>query len=269
MAQAETRSDDKVFKIAAVISALVVGVGLFGILALVGGLGEQPEERIPHSVHDVAWGVSAGLFLTVGWLMQLKDPARKVALLQVQVLVAALFLIVSLITGEIANLFTLLVVVLVAVTAFLHPARDRLTDFGDSFSPVLAALSIIALILFAKFGWDQMDAQRAAGSGDEHAEELHYATMALFAYGVPLAGLIVARRTAGWRQAGWLVGLGMALLGLVSVMYENKVGALESPWSIAALVGGLVFIVAVEMESRGSATHISVPGSDSGHRSAV
>ena len=269
MAQADTRSNDKVYKIAAVISALIVGVALFGLLALVGGLSGQPAEREPHSVHDVAWGVSAGLFLTVGWLLQLKDPARKVALLQVQVLVGVLFLLVSLISGELINAFTLTVVALVAITTYLHPARDRLTDFGDSFSPVLAGLSILALILFAKYGWDQLDAQRAAGSGDEHAEEMHYATMALFSFGVPLAGLIVSRKTAGWRHAGWLVGLGMALLGLVSTMYDNKVGALESPWSIAALIGGLVFIAAVEMESRGSATHVPVEGSDQGHRAGV
>ena len=268
MAQAEVRST-KTYRIAAAIAALVVGLAMFGLLSLVGGLAEQPEERAIHSVHDVAWGVIAGLFLTVGWLMSLKDPERKVAILQVQVLVAALFVLVSLISGELVNPFTLAIVVLIGITTYLHPARARLTDFGGSFSPVLAVLSLIGLVLFAKFGWDQMDAQRAAGNGDEHAEELHYATMALFAFGVPLAGLIVSRKTAGWRHAGWLVGLGMALLGLVSILYENKVGALESPWSIAALVGGLVFIAAVEMESRGSATHVPVVGSDQGHRAGV
>ena len=268
MAQAEVRST-KAYRIAAVIAALVVGLAMFGLLSLVGGLAEQPEERAMHSVHDVAWGAIAGLFLTVGWLMSLKDPARRVAILQVQVLVTVLFVLVSLISGELINPFTLAIVVLVGITIDLHPARGSVTDFGDSFSPVLAALSLIGLILFAKFGWDQMDAQRAAGNGDEHGEELHYATMALFAFGVPLAGLIVSRMRSGWRQAGWLVGLAMALLGLVSVLYENKVGALESPWSIAALVGGIVFIAAVEMEYRKHAPGAPVLDPDEGRTVTV
>ena len=263
MAQAEVRSS-KAYKIAAVIAALVVGLVMFGLLSLIGGLAEQPDERAAHSVHDVAWGVIAGLFLTVGWLLSLKDPERKVAILQVQILVAVLFVIVSLISGELINPFTLAMVVLIGITTYLHPARGSLTDFGDSFSPVLAALSLIGLVLFAKFGWDQMEAQRSAGNGDEHGEELHYATMALFAFGVPLAGLIVSRLRSGWRQAGWLVGLGMALLGLVSVLYENKVGALESPWSIAAIIGGLVFIAAVEMEYRKNVSHAPVVSPDQG-----
>lgn len=268
MAQAEVRSS-KVYRIAAIVAAIVVGVVLFGLPSLLGGLAGQPEERAIHSVHDVAWGVSSGLLLAVGWLMQLKNPERKVAILQVQVLIAALLLLVSLITGEVANPFTLAIVVLVAITTYLHPARDRLMDSGGSFSPVLAALSVIALLLFAKFGWDQMDAQRAAGDADEHAEELHYATMALFSFGVPLAGLLVSRRASGWRHAGWLVGLGMALLGLVSILYENKVGALESPWSIAALVGGLVFIAAVEIEYRKTASQAPVVAPDEGRTVTV
>ncbi|MGI8775324.1 MAG: hypothetical protein ACR2KQ_10015 [Actinomycetota bacterium] len=241
----------KVYRIAAVIAAVVVGVAMFGLLAMVGGFTEQPPERAPHSVHDVGWGVMAGLFLTVAWLMQLKDPARKVALLQLQILTAVMLVVVSGVTGELLNPFTLTIVILVAVTAYFHPARDRLTHLGDSFSPVLAGLSLLALVLFAKYGWDQMGLQRDAGPLDEHGEELHYATMALVAFGVPLAGLLVSRRTAGWRQAGWLVGLGLVLLGIVSLMFDSKLGALGDAWAFAALAGGVLFLVAVEIERRG------------------
>lgn len=250
----------KTYRIIAVIAAVVAGIAMFGVLALVGGLSGRPAERAPHSVHDVAWGVFAGLFLTVGWLLQLKDPARKVALLQLQVLAAVVFVVVSLVTGELLNLFTLAVVLLVGITAFLHPARARVTETGTSFSPVLAGLSLLALVLFLKYGWDQVELQRAAVPGDEHGEELHYATMALFALAVPLGGLLVARQTGGWRQAGWLVGLGMALLGIASLLHDNKLGALGSGWAASTLAGGMAFIVAVEVERRRApATSSPVP----------
>lgn len=242
----------KAFRIAAVIAAVVVGGLMFGLLALVGGLGGQPPERAMHSVHDVSWGAFAGLVLAVGWLLSLKNPAGKVAILQVQLAMTAVLVVVALISGEILQAFVVGVVAMVAITTFLHPARRDVLSAGTNMSLILTGLSILALILFAKYGWDQMSLQRNAPGADEHAKEMHYATMALISFGLPVGGLVVARRAAGWRQAGWLVGLGGVLVAIVSLRFDNKVGALDSMWAIALLIGSVLFIAAVEFERRSS-----------------
>lgn len=232
-----------VYAVLAGLLGLAAGFGIGGFLALTFGFtgGE-------HAIHDVGWGVLTGVLLSVGLLVQVHRPERKVAALQQAGALAVAFLIGMLAVGSF-DVFGIIPLVAVLLLVALHPVRAEVFRFGEV-SRRLVGLAVLGAIPFTVFALGQLELQRLALPGDEHAEDMHYVGMFVMALALVLVGLVASGRAAGWRIAAWSAGLGTVVYGVASVIFPQHTSSAGLGWGMAAIVGGLAFIAVAESEAR-------------------
>lgn len=222
---------------------------LFGWPSLALGWFEGGD-RLPHRVHDLGYGVWAGILLAVGYLSQLRAPERRIAGFQ-QV---ALALVGQTIASALAAdgpffLFVLGFAVLTAVLGWLHPARERVLERGRPSVPLLV-LAIAAAVPLTMYALDMAELQRTGFPSDPHVEERHWSTMAAMALSIWLVAAQAGLRTPGWRIPAWSAGLAAVVFGLSSIVFPGYPGAVGTTWGVAALLGGVVFVALAEWTSR-------------------
>jgi hypothetical protein len=140
------------------LAAVLLGLVSFGWISLIVGWFETGD-REQHRIHDLTWGTLAGLFMAGGFLVQLRDPERKIApMQQVAATVVALVLAV-LLAGEF-DAFAIIFIVVPGIIIWLHPAREAVLRLGTRVSPILAGIAIVALIPLAMYAFDQIDIQK-------------------------------------------------------------------------------------------------------------
>ncbi|MDP3880868.1 MAG: hypothetical protein Q8Q32_01650 [bacterium] len=135
---------------------------------------------------------------------------------------------------------------------FIDNPSGQFTDFNPDVScPAGSTPSV---------GASDMAMDDEVEHGQEHVAEGHYRNMAAFSFIVFLVSLLASFRTRGplrhssseasWRLAAWVAGFLPILLGLASVVLPNAESSLGLLWGLAAIIWGIVFVVAAELTNK-------------------
>jgi hypothetical protein len=245
--------------------AFAVASGIFAAGAFLGLLGfgiviawfDTSEGGI-HRVHDIGFGVLFGAILTAAYLAMTRRPERKVsAFFQVLATAAAALIAVLASADGRYLLFGAVVTASAAILLALHPARAELIRPRGNASPVLAAFVLVGSIPLVWFGLTMARLQRTGLPADPHVANDHWANMSAMAFGLVLTGLLASAGMRGWRLTAWCAGLGTAVYGLASLVFDRFPGtSVRYPgsegvsWGLAAVIGGFAFIAVAEWEAR-------------------
>jgi hypothetical protein len=237
------------FLILAGVLGVAFALPLFGWPSLVLGWFETGD-RLVHRVHDLGYGVWAGIFMAVGFLSQLRAPERRIAGFQQVALALVGQAIASALSGDGSFLlFVLGFAVLTAILGWLHPARERVIKRERPSVPLLV-LAIAAAVPLTMYALDMAELQRTGLPGDSHVEERHWSTMAAMALSIWLVAAQAGLRTPGWRIPAWSAGLAAAVFGVASMVFPAYPGSVGTTWGVVALFGGAVFVAVAEWEAR-------------------
>jgi hypothetical protein len=224
---------------------LVVGGVGFSLFTIVFGI-VGPNQEI-HAVHN-AVVVALISVLTVPPLVVVArrpdDAAPELLILVALVVVGVVAMAISLTPDP----FTVPVLVLIVALWFLAPNREGAVPAGRPSLPMLV-LGVAILALLVPYVDGNAGLSRTDHTSD-HSRFFHWVEVAFFALGIPVLALLGALRPSAYRLATWCAGVGLALLGAASVAFTSLPSALPSPWSWAAVVGGLAFIGLGEWEVR-------------------
>src|SRR5688500_1396166 len=215
----------------------------FGLFTIVFGLVGRDQEI--HAVHN-AVVASLLIVLTAPPMVAVaRAPERAIRPLVIlpSLAIAGLAAMAMALTPD---PFILPVLVLIGVLWLLAPSREGAVPAGRP-SLVMLALVLAGAVLLVPYAIDQAILQRTDHTSD-HAAFFHWVETALSAAGVVLVGLVAALGRRAFRMATWCAGLALAIIGAASVLFGQHASALVSPWSWAALAGGLAFIGVGEWE---------------------
>lgn len=130
------------------------------------------------------------------------------------------------------------------LATLLHPAGRELLQRGDSYSPAMLALVVVAAAPMVAFALGQMSLQLDAN--DAHAAAGHYTVMAQLGL-VPLVyGALAAIGMRGWRVAAWIAALPVAYYGLLSVSFTGQAGSTGIAWGAGAIIWAVGFVAVAE-----------------------
>jgi len=229
--------------IAAIMAVSAVAFGLFTIVfGLVG-----PEQEI-HAVHNA---VVASLLLVLSAppviaIVRSPERALRPLVILAAVAIAGLGTMVASLT---LDPFTLPFVVLIGVLWAIVPSRDGALPLVGRPSPIALALLAVAVVPLVNYALGQAELQRT-DQASAHAAFFHWVEASFYAVAVVLLGLLGALWPGEFRMATWCAGVALAILGAASVLLGQHASAIGAPWSWAALVGGIAFLVAGEWEAR-------------------
>lgn len=217
----------------------------FGLFTIVFGI-VGPDQEI-HAVHN-AVVASLLIVLTVPPMVAVaRNPehAERPLVILAALVVAGLAAMAIALTPD---PFILPVLVLIGVLWVLAPSRGGAFPPGRT-SLIMLALVVAGALLLVPYAFEQAGLQRTDHTSD-HAAFYHWVETSFTALGIVLVGLVASLRPAAYRTAAWSSGLTFAILGGASVVFPTHASALASPWSWAALVGGLAFVAIGEIEAR-------------------
>lgn len=203
----------------------------------------NPELFGIHQLHEMN-NSSLNWVLLAGMMLQLHHPERKVAALQMAMLVVIASIVVSLVAGTFFAPILLFLLFTVGA-AWLHPRRNEMLRFGRP-DPVLLTLAAISAGPLLIFVVNQINVQLTAPAGDTHAEFTHYNAMANVAVTLLLIALLASFKTTGWRIPAWGAGFIAIVLGLTSVVFPVQASSVGTLWGSVAIVWGLAFIGVAE-----------------------
>jgi hypothetical protein len=231
-----------------IIAWLLAASGVaFGLFTIVFGI-IGPDQDI-HAVHN-AVVASLLLVLTAPPMIAVaRSPERAIRPLVIlgALAIAGLGAMALALTPD---PFILPVLLLIGVLWWLAPSREGAIPAGRP-SFVMLALVLAAAVLLVPYAIDHAGLQRTDHTSD-HAAFFHWVETSFTAAGVVLVGLVAALRPRAFPMATWCAGLALSILGAASVLFGQHASALASPWSWAALVGGVAFIGVGEWETRRS-----------------
>lgn len=245
---ARSRGRRIAFNAWAAILVAVFGVAFFGLTSLVIAW-FQEVEGVAGPVTDLGYGVLFGIILTIGLLVQLRSPERRIAGIQQAALVIPALLIGSVIASDSQSLVPALILLpAIGILLVLHPAREEFLARGAALSRALLAITVVGAVPLVAYALD-MGAQARDLSGPPHHVQ-RLSTMAAMAVAIVLTGLLAAFQTRGWRIPAWSAGAAAIAFGLASVVFPDTPGAAGRGWGGLAIVGGVLFIAVAELEGK-------------------
>ena len=224
----------------------VSGVG-FGLFTIVFGV-IGPDQEI-HAVHNAVVASLLIILTAPPMLAVARAPERAIRPLVILAVLAVAGL-AAMALALTPDPFILPVLVLIGVLWWLAPSREGAVPPGRP-SLVMLAIVLAGAVLLVPYAIENAGLQRTDHTSD-HAAFFHWVEASFTAAGIVLVGLLAALRPRAFRMATWCAGLALAVLGAASVLFPGYASALASPWSWAALVGGLAFIGVGEWEARRS-----------------
>lgn len=216
-------------------------------------------EGVAGPVTELGYGALFGIILTVGVLVELRAPERKIAGIQQAVLVIPALLIGSAIAHDAQNLIPALGVLLA-----MHPARAEFLRRSASFSPALLLVVIVGAIPLIGFAL-QMGAEARELQGPPHHVQ-RLSTMSAMAIAILLTGVLAALRTPVWTIAARSAGSAAVVFGLASMAFPDHPGAAGRWWAGLAISGSALFIGVAEWEARRSVRPATAHDSDGADR---
>jgi hypothetical protein len=224
----------------AAVLVLVYGVAFFGLVSLVIGWFQQVE-GVAGPVTDLGYGALVGIILTLGLLVQVRAPERKIAAMQQTVLVIPALVLGSALARDSQDLIpALILLTTLGILLALHPARKEFLRRGSSVSPallVVAAAGGVPLIAYAV----HMGAEAQEVTGPPHHVQ-RLSTMAALAIAILLTGLLAGLGTRGWRIPAWCAASAVAVFGVASLLFPDHPGSAGRAWGALAVAGGILFV---------------------------
>jgi hypothetical protein len=229
-----------------VIAWIMAGFAVaFGLYTAVFGIISE-SQRI-HAFHNV---VVASLLLVLSApaaIVAARWPERSwPALLHLVALGVAAVATMAL--GLKIDVFTLPFAVLTGVLVALGVARGPAVPAGRP-SPILAVFVAAAAVPLVAYALGQAELQRTFPSS-EHADFNHWVETSFYAVAILLLGALAALRPVPFRLTAWSAGVGLAAVGVGSLLLPDYESAMDAPWAWAALAGGLVLVLVAEWERR-------------------
>jgi len=224
---------------------LTVSGVAFGLFTIVFGV-IGPDQEI-HAVHNAVVASLLIVLTAPPMLAVARAPERAIRPLVILVVLAVAGL-AAMALALTPDPFILPVLVLIGVLLWLAPSREGALPHGRP-SLAMLALVLAGAVLLIPYAIENAGLQRTDHTSD-HAAFFHWVETSFTAAGIVLVGLLAALRPRAFRMATWCAGLALAILGASSVLFPGYASALASPWSWAALVGGLTFIGLGEWEAR-------------------
>jgi hypothetical protein len=231
--------------------------GLFGI-GLVIGWFDTSDGKI-HRVHDIAFGVVAGVFLAVGFVAQLRRPEAQVSARYQIVAASFAALIAGLMASDAGTglFFFLVSLAALAIMVAVHPAGLALMKAKASLSGPLATLAAVGAVPLVWFALTTARMQRTGFRTDPHVKMGHWTMMTAMLLAILLVALLASLRLPGWRITAWCAGLGAFVYGLASAVFAKfpntqlpYPGSKGVGWGLVAMAGGVVFVAVAEWEAR-------------------
>lgn len=244
------------FRVVAWVTALeVLLLFLFGLLEIVfmwlpdatvvAMFGDITPADLDHRGHFNSIGIVSWAFVPAV-LVQLRRPERRVAsmLLAVAIVLAGtvLYGLSGSLTDWLLEEITLLIPVL--LLAWLHPGAGDLIR-RPSLDRAMGGLVALAAVPWLVFAYDQALLQWRDVAGDSHAAMEHWATTALMAIAIVVAGLIGSTDHRGWRLPAWIAALASIDYGLHSLVFPDVASSAATVWAVAAVAWGCAYVVAI------------------------
>lgn len=243
--------------------AWVTGLGFLGL----GGVGLLevalmwlPDDVLVSTFDDATLPVHRGHFNSLGivaWalipavVVQLRRPQRRVAaMLQAVAVVLAgtvLYGLSGSLTDWVREELVLLIPVLLLVR--LHPRAGAMLR-RPRLDRTMVGMVAVAAVPWLVFAFDQALLQWRNVAGDSHAADEHWATVALMAVAIMVAGLIGSSDHTGWRLPAWFAALASVEYGLHSLVFPEVASAASTVWAAAAVAWGCAYAVVIVRRSR-------------------
>jgi hypothetical protein len=231
-----------------VVLVLAFGVAFFGLTSLVIGW-FATREGIAGPVTELGYGALFGLILTMGVLVQLRAPERKIAGIQQAALVLPAVLVGAAMASDAQALQSAAIFApAIGILLALHPARGEFLRRGSSFSPSLLGIAVLGAVPLIGYARAMGDQARQVVGPPHHI--LRLSTMASLAIAILLVALLAAARTGGWRIPAWSAGTAALVFGLASTIFPDHPGAAGRVWGFVAVAGGLLFVAVAEREAK-------------------
>lgn len=240
------------FQLLAALLAIVTGVVMGGVFALIGTFTASGEEVI-HQVHALHWGALM-VVLTAVPLAVLAARASVAAAQQAGIVILSFLVAAG--AARMVDPTLILFPVLIALLFVLHPERSRLFRSGAGLDPLLGLLAAAVTLPSLWYAWSEIQTHLAAPLSDPHRgpPEAHYVSGAALTLAIAGVAWLAAQRTDGWRLPAWCAGLAMAMTGAVSIWLPDWVSSFGRIWGPAALAWGVAFVAAAEATARRSET---------------
>lgn len=203
-----------------------------------------------HRGHFNAIGIVSWAFVPVV-LVQLRRPERRVAAMVLALAIVIAGTVLYGLSGSLADWLIEEVTLLVPVLAlaWLHPRASDLLR-RPRLDRTMAGLVGVAAVPWLMFAVTQAQLQWRNVAGDSHAAMEHWATSALMAVTIVLAGLIGATDHSGWRLPAWIAALASIDYGLHSLVFPDVASNASTQWGVAAVAWGCAYALAIVRRSR-------------------
>ena len=239
---AARRTRSIAFYAVAGIATLLTGLLTVGAVAAVLGGGLSDDGMVAAVAH-VPW---LALCYCAAFASMLFHPARRPAAFQQALATAASMYVGGAITSVDDPVFFIGFAVVLLTLGLTHPARSALLRPGAAgISPVLVTLALVMAAPLALYSVRVGQIPNTDGP-----DGVFYTAIAATALTVPCVALVAGLRAAGWRLPLWVTGATLVVLCGASLAAPDAISAMPVWGAVVGVVGGALFVLAGEWESR-------------------
>jgi hypothetical protein len=210
---------------------------------------DDPRQLNPelHRWHEAVMGAVTGI-LEGGVLLTLLWRPRESPLLMQFMALVLLGAVLIVLPFEPDLLFVIVMVALVVIT---YPMPRALLDFSREgpISRPLLGLSLAAALFLVPYMLRLMSWQ-IKSVGGEHAVANQWAGDVEHTAFLLLAMFLASSKRPGWQTLGLLTSVVLLYLGVAALALPNYAGSWGTLGGIAALIGGLLYLMATIKEAR-------------------
>src|SRR5579871_5586780 len=152
---------------------------------------------------------------------------------------------------------------LIAGAVFLaYPNRRALLSLKSSrpISKVLLVASLVFAVYLDPLIWQEVNLQVLGnGTGEIHAQFLHWIGSALLYILLIVAGLLASTRRPGWKALSAVTGITYCFLGIVAMLSQGYAGSWGEFGGLFAIFGGVLYLMLAFVVSKDAPVSENVP----------
>src|SRR6266545_1995310 len=210
---------------------------------------DDPRQLNPdlHRWHEAMWGAVTGI-LNVGVLLSLLWRPRENPLLIQFMACVVIGAALTVLPFEPQLLFVIVMLTLVVVT---YPSPRALLDFSrdEPLSRSLLTFGLLAAVLLVPY-MVRLELWQIQGIGGEHAIANQWVSDVEHSLFLLIAMFLASTKRPGWQMLSILTGVVFIYLGVAALALPNYAGSWGLIGGVAALIGGLLYIIAMIREVR-------------------